>query len=221
MSAHDAFRRSPLHDQVASERPHWKAMHGMQTAVRLPGDDAPAPIMLADASCLQRLGLKGPQAEAWLRAQGVSVPDANRWTRTPDGAIVARLGRSEFLLEDRPGGVAVARWRDVLEAGPGAYPVARQDAAIALAGERLGELLAQTCSVNFRAWAAGARDLAMTSMAGVSVLALRVEQGGGPLYRIWCDGTFGPYLWETLLGIAREAGGRAVGFAKLFPEAGT
>jgi sarcosine oxidase subunit gamma len=223
MSAHDPLRRSPLHDQLASERPDWEAVNGMQTAVHLPDDAALAPIVLADASCLQRLGLKGPQVEAWLRERVVSAPDVNGWTRTPDGAIVARLGRSEFFLEDRPGGTAVARWRDLLEAGPGIYPpgiypVTRQDAAIALAGERVGELLAQTCSVNFRAWAAAARDVVMTSMAGVSVLMLWHEQDGGPLYRIWCDGTFGPYLWETLLGIAREAGGRAVGFARLFPH---
>jgi sarcosine oxidase subunit gamma len=223
MSAHDLFRRSPLHDQLASERGDWEAVAGMQTAVRLPGDDVPAPIMLADASCLRRLGLKGPQAEAWLRSRGVSAPDANRWTLTPDGAIVARLARSEFFLEDRPGGTAVAGWRDVLEAAPGIYPpgicpVARQDAAIALAGERAGQLLAQTCGLNFRAVEDGRRDVVMTSMAGVSVLMLWHEQGGEPLYRIWCDGTFGPYLWETLLGIAREAGGRAVGFARLFPH---
>jgi sarcosine oxidase subunit gamma len=200
----------------------------MQTAVRLPGDDADAPIMLADASCLQRLGLKGPQAGAWLGERGVSAPEVNGWTRTADGAIVARLGRSEFFLEDRPGGTVVARWRGVLDAGPGTYapgiyppgiyPVPRQDAAIALAGERAGELLAQTCSVDFRARAPGARDVVMTSMAGVSVLMLRYEQGAGPLYRIWCDGTLGPYLWDTLLGIAREAGGRAVGFARMFPH---
>jgi sarcosine oxidase subunit gamma len=56
-------------------------------------------------------------------------------------------------------------------------------------------------------------------MVGVSVLALRDEARGRRWLRIWCDGTFGPYLWETLLGIAREEGGAAVGFAKLFPDA--
>ncbi len=223
MSAHDLFRRSPLHDQLASEHGDWEAFAGMQTAVRLPGDDVPAPIVLADASCLRRLGLKGPQAEAWLRDRGVSTPNVNGWTRTAEGAIVARLGRSEFFLEDRPGGTTVAGWRDVLEAAlgiypPGIYPVARQDAAIALAGERAGELLAQTCALNFQVAEDGRREVVMTSMAGVSVLMLWQEQGGEPLYRIWCDGTFGPYLWEALLAIAREAGGRAVGFARLFPH---
>jgi sarcosine oxidase subunit gamma len=166
------------------------------------------------------MGVKGQKAEEWLRAQGVTVPEGvNAWTRTPEGAIVARLGRTEFFLEDRPGGVAVERWRAVLEPAPGVYPVMRQDAAIALAGERLAELLAQTCNVNFRAWDPGERVVVMTSMAGIPVLLLWHESQGMPLYRIWCDATFGPYLWETLLAIAREEGGRAVGFARLFPDA--
>ena len=50
--------------------------------------------------------------------------------------------------------------------------------------------------------------------------ALWEELAGGPVLRIWCDGTLGPYLWQTLLGIAREEGGAAVGLRKLFPEAG-
>jgi len=214
------LRRSPLHDLLIPESPGWTEMHGMQTALKLPRDAAAAPIMLADASCLPRMGVKGPKAEEWLRSQGVSVPDGvNTWTRTPEGVTVARLARSEFFLEDRPAGNAVERWRSVLEVAPGVYPVIRQDAALALAGERLNDLLAQTCNVNFNAHAPGERGVVMTSMVGVSVLALWDEVRGRPWLRIWCDGTFGPYLWETLLGIAREVGGAAVGFGKLFADA--
>jgi sarcosine oxidase subunit gamma len=214
------LRRSPLHDRLIPESPRWAELHGMQTPVELPGDADAAPIMLADASCLPRMGVKGPNAEEWLRGQGVSVPEgANTWTRTSEGVIVARLARSEFFLEDRPGGGAVERWRSLLEPAPGVYPVIRQDAALALAGERLNDLLVQTCNVDFDAYPPGARAVVMTSMVGVSVLALRDEARGRRWLRIWCDGTFGPYLWETLLGIAREEGGAAVGFAKLFPDA--
>jgi sarcosine oxidase subunit gamma len=33
---------------------------------------------------------------------------------------------------------------------------------------------------------------------------------GRPTLRIWCDGTYGHYLWETLLDIAGDLGGGAV-----------
>jgi sarcosine oxidase subunit gamma len=215
-----APRRSPLHDAIEAQSPTWGELHGMQVAARMPDDVTAKPIALADASCLPRMGVKGPQAEAWLRGQGVAVPEGvNAWTRTPDGMIVARLARSEFFLEDRPGGATVERLRSALMPGPGLYPVLRQDAALALAGERFNELLVQTCNVDFRAWTLSQRVVVMTSMVGVSVLVLWHEQQGRPLFRIWCDGTFGPYLWETLLEIAREEGGGAAGFSGLFPDA--
>jgi sarcosine oxidase subunit gamma len=192
----------------------------MQVAARLPDDGAAKPIMLADASCLPRMGIKGPQAEAWLRGQGIAVPEGvNTWTHTPEGAVVARLARSEFFIEDKPGGGSVDPLRAALAASAGVYPVLRQDAALALAGERLHELLMQTCNVDFKGWAPDQRAVVMTSMAGVSVLVLWYELRGVPVYRIWCDGTFGPYLWETLLEIAREEGGGAVGFQAMFPDA--
>ena len=61
-------------------------------------------------------------------------------------------------------------------------------------------------------------------MAGVAVTVLHFPLDDHPCYRIWCDGTFGAYLWETLLEIATELGGGALGggglgLADLFPEA--
>ena len=38
-------------------------------------------------------------------------------------------------------------------------------------------------------------------------------------YRIWCDGTYGAYLWDTLLEIAIELGGGAVGLTAVWPDA--
>lgn len=214
-------RRSPLHDCLLAENPQWAECHGMQAAMELPGDHFTPAVLLADASCLPRMGVKGPQAEAWLRDAGATVPaDVNTWARPAEGVLVARLGRSEFFLEDGARGTMVERWRAALAAAPGLYPVQRQDAALVLAGHRLNDLLVQTCNVNLKAYAPGDRAAVMTSMAGVSVLALWEELAVGPVLRVWCDGTLGPYLWETLLGIAREEGGAAVGLRKLFADAG-
>jgi sarcosine oxidase, subunit gamma len=212
-------RRSPLHDLLVQGGPRHSVLHGMAVVVDSAGDAATLPIMLTDASCLPRMGVKGPQAEAWLRSQGVSVPEGvNAWSRTADGMIVARLARSEFFLEDRPGGDAVERCRGALTPAPGLYPVLRQDAALGLAGLRLNDLLVQTCNADFRSSAADGSTVVMTSMVGVSVLALWDRTEVGPVMRIWCDGTFGSYLWETLLAIAREEGGGPVGLGKLFPD---
>ena len=47
----------------------------------------------------------------------------------------------------------------------------------------------------------------MTSMVGVSVLVVRRDIGICPCYRLWCDPTMAPYLWDTMTDIARELGG--------------
>ena len=38
-----------------------------------------------------------------------------------------------------------------------------------------------------------------------------VTTPAGVCYRIWCDGTYGGYLWATLCGVAEEMGGGWLG----------
>jgi sarcosine oxidase, subunit gamma len=209
------MRASPLHHALETLDPQWAAIEGMQAAVRLQSSSAVRTIALADASCLMRMGVKGPAAEQWLSGQGIAVPGVNAWLRTAQGAMVARLARTEFFLEDAIGGSTVARLRQALQPAPAVYPVTRQDAALVLQGERVNELLVQVCNVDFKAWPLEQQAVVMTSMVGVSVLVAWYRHDGLPCYRIWCDGTFGTYLWGTLLEIAVELGGGAAGLQGL------
>jgi sarcosine oxidase, subunit gamma len=215
-----AARRSPLHAELEKLDPRWSDVQGMPMPVRFAQESAAPPIMLSDLSCLARVGLKGPQAAAWLSAQGVNVPEQiNTWHALPGDGLIARLGITEFLIEDGLYGQTTLLLKQALKIDlAGVYPVLRQDAALVLAGAAVNELLLETCSVNFAAFAYDERRVVMTSMAGVSVTVIRSLRAGVPLYRIWCDGSFGPYLWQTLLEVAGELGGGAVGIGSLFPE---
>lgn len=214
-----AIRHSPLHEQFAALSPTWREIAGMRAPVALDGDARMKPIALADASCLPRMGVKGGKAEAWLASQGVqAAAGVNTWTRTADGTLVARLARSEFFLEGRPDGGTIARLRAALAPASGVTPVLRQDGALVLFGPRVNDLLVQVCNIDFRAQAVEARQLVMTSMVGVSVLVLWEPYKDLPRYRLWCDHTFAPYLWETLLEIAQEMRGGAAGLQQLLPE---
>jgi sarcosine oxidase, subunit gamma len=194
--------------------------------------------MNAPELCLQqhrrRLGLKGPRAADWLAGQGIAVPAAaNSWTQmsgtsapgrtAEDGLLIARLGSTEFFLED--GGVTAggATTRtDAIAAGlegnpPGVYPVLREDWAFQLSGEGAHDVLAQVCNVNFSALTLDSRPLIMTLMIGVAVLVVPQfapgEPGAAPgrHYRIWCDPSFGPYLGGSLATVVIECGGRNTG----------
>lgn len=172
-----------------------------------------------------RLGLKGSRAAQWLAAQGMILPASpNTWAHADESAggdalLVARLGTTEFFLEEGAGGTALKRISALLDGRtPGVYPVLREDWAIQLDGSGADEILAQVCNVNFAALSLDARPVIMTLMIGVAVLIVpqRAENAGTAqrLYRIWCDPTFGPYVSESLGTVVNESGGRYTGVSE-------
>ena len=214
------MRASPLHDCLARLETKWGRLNDMPIASSA-GAETNTSLQLLDLSALRRTGLKGPDAASWLQSRSVCVPErANSWSNLEDGGLIARLGRSEFLLEDAPRGVVVSGVADALVTpATGVYPVLRQDAGLMVRGEAVPELLAQTCSIDLSAGALEERAVTLTMMAGISVIVIDVSNmHAAPCYRIWCDGTYGAYLWETLLEIALELGGGAAGLNAIYPD---
>jgi sarcosine oxidase subunit gamma len=172
-----------------------------------------AAVGVADLSHLPRIGTKGPGAADWLAGLGLPVPALpNSWNMLPDGGLVARLGLTEYLVE---GNASTIDTLMQTRRAAGVYPVLRQDASFALCGARVNELLLQTCNVDFRMLGADPAKLILTSMAGVGITILFTRTLALPCYRLWCDGTYGVYLWDTLVGIAEELGGGCIGLNAL------
>jgi sarcosine oxidase subunit gamma len=190
-----------------------------------PGGAAPTPpATLERLPARARFGCKGPRAAEWLAAQGIVPPArANTWTSSGAGEaelLVARLGTAEFFVE----GPAESAVRSLATHPAGVYPVLREDCALALSGAACDHVLAQVCNVHFAALDPAARAVIMTLMVGVAVLVVPHADAGvanaagmpnsdaGPRrYRIWCDPTFGDYLYETLRELVLESGGTATG----------
>jgi len=214
------MRTSPVHECLSLRNTEWGQLNGMPIALRVANGSSSA-LQLFDLSALRRIGLKGAGAADWLRARNVPVPErANSWSVLPDEGIVARLGRGEFLLEDGlHGSVTPGIERELAIPAAGVYPVLRQDAALMMRGDAVHEVLAQTCSIDLLSIPPQERAVALTMMAGISVTVIDVSSAhAAPCFRVWCDGTYGTYLWETLLGIAIELGGNAAGLKTLYPE---
>lgn len=211
------MRTSPLHFEISANVERWGMLHDMSVPLSFKREGADAVLGLADASAFARCGFKGSSAPAWLASLGFPVPERhNHWVALPGGGVVGRLGHTEFFVEDGPNGGAVDLISASFDRAPhDVYVVPRQDAAIQLTGTRALELLAQTCNVNFGALRPEDCQLVMTSMIGVSVLVIPEVRSR---FRVWCDPTFGPYLWRTLFEIAEELGGGPIGLARLFPE---
>jgi sarcosine oxidase subunit gamma len=169
-----------------------------------------------------RIGMKGPQAERWLADRGIVLPAApNSWAGSTaagntTGLLVARLGTSEFFLEDAAEGTVLPDIRGGLEENPpGVYPVLREDTAFLLSGDGVHDVLAQVCNVHFAGLGLDSRPVIMTLMLGVAVLVVPHLCGPDalPRYRIWCDPTFGPFLGEAVGGVVVECGGTLRGLS--------
>ncbi len=210
-------RISPLFDAQAPHAATWTRIETMQSVATFGSADA-ARLPLAgigDLSFRRRAGVKGPGAAGWLNALGIATPERpNSWLRLDDGTLVLRMGNTEYLVEDVAGGTRAAT---MLATAPvaGVYPVPRYDAALVIAGRNAIELTRQTCAFDFAGLSPSAQPLAMTSMVGVGVTVIAQENAEGRYFRLWCDGTYGGYLWTTLVEVATELGGGAVGLDAL------
>lgn len=175
-------------------------------------------LWLEQAAPMRRFGLKGSRAAELLQKQGLNVPGrANTWAplraQDPDDApnVISRLGNTEFFIEEQGDAPGIAALEAAMAAElAGAYPVMREDFAVVLGGRRATEAMAEVCNLEFAAQQLAHRPVVMTLMAGVAVVVLSQVTATGTEYRIWCDPSFGPYLWETLASVVRTTTGNSV-----------
>lgn len=204
--------------------PKMTVLHGMEVALEYVSAEIEhkrkKTLGICDVSCFPRFGVKGLNAVQWLKENKVEIPpQGNAWIVHKPDTLVLRLGMNEFLLEDQLGGKACEALHGASQPKAyGIYQVQRNDTALILSGSRVQELFAEVCAIDLRDPALGPNAVVMTQMAGISVTLLRQQLHGETVYRLWCDGTYGPYLWDTLLEIAEELGGGAVGLSCHFKE---
>jgi sarcosine oxidase subunit gamma len=209
-----ARRLSPIHEQLAQLNPRWITLCGMPVPADF-GDPererrTASLLSLCDVSAVERIVVKGPRAAEFLRSQAVWVPQ-RVYAHQPqsDGAIVVRSGGAEFFIENGWQAATVERLLAVIGArAAGVYGISRQDVSLFVSGSAAIELFSQTCSYNF---GDSGFQFVMTQIAGVSCAVLPRQLGAMRVWQLWADGTYGPYLWDTLFEIVREVGGDAVG----------
>jgi sarcosine oxidase subunit gamma len=227
-------RLSPIHEQLARLKPRWTTLGDMPVVADF-GDPTRERALvgtlgLSDLSALDRIVVKGPGAAEFLSSQGLWVPD-QVFGHLPqaDGALVVRTGGAEFFVEDgwidnkvveNTGvGTTVGQLRRAIGAKvQGVYDVPRQDVSLVISGTAALALFSQTCGYDFSD--SGYRFV-MTQVAGVSCSILPRQLQAVRAWQLWADGTYGPYLWETLLAIVRELEGDAVGVGCFIGEPGS
>jgi sarcosine oxidase, subunit gamma len=212
----EIIQTSPVAHAQAHGSAKWEVINGMNTAIEYASAEIEAirkrVLGVADVSCLVRYGVKGPNAAQWLQNHHIAIPaQANEWVVCDLKTLVLRLGNSEFLIEDQLGGYACERLASDKARVENVYPVARADASFIVSGSASLDLFSEVCSLDLREKSLGANQLIMTQIASISATIIRHTLNAEPVYRIWCDGTYGAYLWKVLVDIATELDGGAVG----------
>jgi len=172
-------------------------------------------LAICDVSVLPKLGIKGPAAADWLQSREVLLPqEIYQAQRQSDGSLVIRLPNNEFLLEDSLAGQTIQVLSEELGWGQkGLARVERQEASFLLVGSRALSVLSQTCAIDFRKTPHDC--LVMTRIAGTSCSVLPTGPESATRYQIGVDTTYAVSLWESLLTICQELGGRVIGTAIL------
>lgn len=142
---------------------------------------------------------------------GVTVP-FGKAARDSDGILVVGFAPGRWLLL-APGGPAA----DVVdraaraERADGGRPVSILDvshayALVSVTGVATASMLAKVCAVDLRDRATPDGAVFRSDVAGVVVGVARADRGGEPSYLLWCDRSYGQYLWDVLLDAGAEFG---------------
>ena len=212
-------KRSPLHRWHEEHCDDW-CLLGETPLPRhftSPEEEKPAAEQLAlcDLSGLPLLEVKGPDASGWLRGRDLPVPAAiYEGTSTSEWGWITRTGREEFLLR----GAVGSRHSELAGSDPAGdlLITSRQDAIFVVAGSRSGELMAQTCGLDYASLAS--RQTLFSRVAGVSCGMTKDQLNDIPVCWLWLDPSHALYLWEQLAQIIGDLDGKVVGVSCFYPE---
>ena len=221
------LRSSALEAAVEPLSPVWGEAHGMRVPLHYSDSESELSqvetLAIADLSLLPKFGVKGPGAEAFLKREGVSTPtEVYGIDSIAGGGWVVRVDRDEFFLEEALAGNKVESLDAALGVGgAGVYRVEHQETGLLLCGINAVQVFRQTCGYPFEIEPGiGQEDqpirsteYVLTRVALATCAILRYTWNGIPAYRIWCVPSSGRYLWETLLEICNDLGGKPVGLS--------
>ena len=173
---------------------------------------AAADLALCDLSGLPLIEFKGPGAADWLSANGLSVPaEIYQGNSTTSDGWLTRTGSDEFLLrgstDNRSTGLPLNlpdnRYQQDL------LITTRQDALLLLTGQRINQLMGQTCGLDYDQLPS--RETVFTRVAAVSCGLLKDQLADYPVCWLWIDPSQALYLWHELVQIIEDLAGHVVG----------
>ncbi|RNJ41159.1 sarcosine oxidase [Mesorhizobium japonicum] len=177
--------------------------------------------VIRDLSTLPRIGFKGNGTTKWLNSKVGALPDVpNKAIILSDGALIARLGKEEYLVLPEKDAISdvcgdlQASWnaddaKGELRIG---YPLPRGDSHswLYLEGSFIPQMMAKICGVDLRSGHFLPGEIAQTVVARISAVLIRGLNDGPYGLHMLTDFASADYLWDVLQDASAEFGG---GFA--------
>jgi sarcosine oxidase subunit gamma len=224
-------RRSYVYRSLEAKGAEWAALRDAAVAMRLgrpveEGVGIGRRLGLTDLSPLPRTGFKGTGTIEWLTSQGLTIgPESNMAYRQADGSLAARLAPSEIFLIDGLKGEAglIDRLNGAWAWGTEkprkliGYPMPRSESHcwFMVSGWQAPAMFAKVCGVDLRAHKFKQGQIAQTSVAKISAIAIRDYFGELPAYHLLTDSASAEYMWACIVDAMAEFGGQPIGLAAL------
>ena len=163
-------------------------------------------IVVLESSHRPRLGIRGVELNRWLDASGYSAgSECNVAYAQSDGSVIGRLSVGELLWLG-VAGISPDEKMIGIEQDFRCYRVSRRDshAWFEMRGTQAPQLLAKLCGVDLRPEFFTDKSIAQTSVARVSAIVIRWNEGDAPVYHLLVDSSFARYFYKSILDAKLE-----------------
>jgi heterotetrameric sarcosine oxidase gamma subunit len=217
-------RLSPLHNRHQSLGAHFDLRGGWLVPKAYTSAEDEATVLqesagLADVSARGKLILKGAHAAAIVSScLGMAPTKPGDVTETKsDHTLIAKLTPEEFLLLTPPG--AERKLSDSLQA-----EIESQDifaslvdqtsglVGLSIFGPKSKGVMKKLCAIDFDTKDLHNFYVVQSSFATVRSTIIGQAQDALPVFELFADGSYGEYLWDTILDAGREFGVHPVGW---------
>ena len=219
------IKRTPLHAVLQKQGVAFTELAGWQVADQFSSAEAEmtaakTAVALADQSANGKLTVQGTEAAAALSAafkiDSLAIGEGTAVARN----LVYRLRHDFFFVNTPPGfeAEAVAKLEKAaenIETLLTINDISNGRFQFQVIGPQSAALLSRLCGLDFHPAVFPDKHAKQSSVAKISQTILRHDSGELPLYSLIGAGSFGQYIWETVLEAGETLGIKLIGHSAL------
>lgn len=181
-----------------------------QSMLKVDVSNEPSPrIKMYDGTVFSRVGFRGKGVEAFLVAQGLTVPiRPNQSVLSESGAVILRLSNTEFWIVDADNTQhqLIAALELASQNVSDVYRLYCQHShsAFLIKGTDTSTMFAKICGVDLRDNTFAVASIAQTSVARTNTIVVRQVIKDEEVFMLFSDLASSQYLWDAIADACAE-----------------